>query len=72
MTFKHFIRTSDDRVGGINSVAALWWGGALLFSAIGVLCYWGASALEMTDLYKVACLFLVLSLIWACLGELVP
>ncbi len=72
MTFKHFIRTSDDWVGGINSVAALWWDGALLFTGMGALFYWGARALAMADFYREACLFLALALICACLGEMIP
>ena len=50
----------------------LWWGGALIFAGIGALFYWGARALEMDDLYRVACLFLVLALICACLGGMIP
>ncbi len=72
MTLKHFIRTSDDWIGGINALKGLWWGGALLFSGIGALFFWGSRALEMDDLYKVACLFLILALICACLGVVAP
>lgn len=72
MTFKHFIRTSDDWIGGINTLRGLWWAGVLTFTAIGALCYWGARALKMEDFYGMACLFMGLALICVCLGGAAP
>jgi hypothetical protein len=46
-------------------LAGIWWGGAMIFSGIGALFYWGARALAMDDLNREACLFLVLALICA-------
>lgn len=53
-------------------MAGLWWGGALLFTGIGVLFYWGARALAMDDFYWEACLFLIFALICAGLGGILP
>ena len=53
-------------------MAGLWWGGVLLFTAMGALFYWGARALAMADFYREACLFLVLALVCACLGGVIP
>ena len=53
-------------------MAGIWWGGAMIFTALGALFYWGSRTLEMDDLYRVACLFLVLALLCACLGVVAP
>jgi len=50
----------------------LCWSGAMIFSGIGALFYWGARALAMPDFYRLACLSLVLALICACLGVGAP
>ncbi len=51
-------------------MAGLWWSGALVFAGIGALFFWGARILAQDDFYRVACLFLVLALIFACLAAM--
>ena len=53
-------------------MAGICWGGAVIFTGIGALFYWGARALSMDDFYREACLFLVLALICAGVGVLLP
>jgi hypothetical protein len=53
-------------------LAAIWWGGAVIFTALGILFFWGARALARNDFYGEACLFLVLALICASLGVVFP
>ena len=53
-------------------MAGTWWGGAMIFTALGALIFWGAHALSMDNFYREACLFLVLALICAGLGVVFP
>ena len=53
-------------------MAGIWWGGAMIFTALGALFFWGARVLVMDEFYRVACLFLVLALLCACLGVVAP
>jgi hypothetical protein len=53
-------------------LAGIWWGGAMIFTALGALFCWGARALAMDDFYREACLFLVVALICASLGVVLP
>ena len=53
-------------------MAGICWGGAVIFTALGALFYWGARTLGRNDFYGEACLFLVLALICAGLGVVAP
>ena len=53
-------------------MAVIWWRGAMTFTTLGALFFWGARALDTDDFYREACLFLVLALICAGLGIALP
>jgi len=46
----------------------LLWGGAIVLTSLGALCYWGAGTLGEEDFYFPAAILLVLALLGAALA----